>query len=266
MKINRIATILICFLENFFYWVHFLAIKLFNNKHYRRIRLFVLILHSSVVCAHIYFCITVFDTAFLFQYIVGSFGLVAVSALFLPIILLHHLFQSVFFNASFFVTEKTFTTFENTIYSYFWSPSSTTKEVQECITRDCKYITFAVILNTFLGIFAGIVLVPVGEALNHQFAIFFFRKYLPQVHYLLDVVFLLSFVVAGHVVVNWANVIAYYSYLATGQVYLSIEVVKHWSAGYEDQDDDSLFYSMEYQRVVKERIRSSIIRHIELLR
>jgi hypothetical protein len=123
-----------------------------------------------------------------------------------------------------------------------------------------------VILNTFLGIFAGIVLVPVGEALNHQFAIFFFRKYLPQVHYLLDVIFLLSFVVAGHVVVNWANVIAYYSYLATGQVYLSIEMVKHWSAGYEDQDDVSLFYSMEYQRVVKERIRSSIIRHIELLR
>jgi hypothetical protein len=128
------------------------------------------------------------------------------------------------------------------------------------------YVAFMVILNTFLGIFAGIVLVPVGEALNHQFAIFFFRKYLPQVYYLLDVIFLLSFVVAGHVVVNWANVIAYYSYLATGQVYLSIEMVKHWSAGYEDQDDDSLFYSMEYQRVVKERIRSSIIRHIELLR
>jgi hypothetical protein len=122
-----------------FYWVHFLAIKLFNNKYYRRIRLFVVILYSSVVCAHIYFCITLFDTAFLFQYVIGSFGLIAVSAIFLPVILLHHLFLSVFFNASFFVTEIAFTTLENTIYLFFWSPSSTTKNVQECITRDCKY-------------------------------------------------------------------------------------------------------------------------------
>jgi hypothetical protein len=107
--------------------------------------------------------------------------------------------------------------------------------------------------------------VPVGEALNHQFAIFFFGTHLPQVHYLFDVIFLLSFVVTGHVVVTWANVVAYYSYFGTGQVHLAKEVVKHWSAEYEDQED-SLFYSVEYQRVLKERIRTSIIRHIELLR
>jgi hypothetical protein len=47
---------------------------------------------------------------------------------------------------------------------------------------------------------------------------------------------------------------------------LGIEVAKYLCAKYEDQDDDSLFYSKEYQQVIKERIRFIIFRHIELLR
>ncbi|CAH1382827.1 unnamed protein product, partial [Tenebrio molitor] len=36
--------------ETFLHWVKLLTVKLFNNKHYRRIRFFVLIFHISLVC------------------------------------------------------------------------------------------------------------------------------------------------------------------------------------------------------------------------
>jgi hypothetical protein len=126
-------------------------------------------------------------------------------------------------------------------------------------------VTVLVLLNTFLGIFAGIVLIPVGKSVDHQFGMFLFRTYLPKLHYLLDVIYSLSFAIIGHTMVNWANVVAYYSCLAKSQVKLGTERAKYLSAEYEDQDEDSLYYSEEYQQVMKERIRFTIIRHIELL-
>jgi hypothetical protein len=172
----------------------------------------------------------------------------------------------VFFNISFFLSEKEIGDLENTIYSCFWSPSSTTKQAKESIRKNCKYVTYMVILNTSLGILAGIVIFPIGKMADHQFAMVFFRRYLPSFRYLLDIIYFLSFIVTGHTIVNWANMIAYYCCHSKCQMTLGIEVAKYLCAKYEDQDDDSLFYSKEYQQVIKERIRFIIFRHIELLR
>jgi hypothetical protein len=172
----------------------------------------------------------------------------------------------VFFNVSFFLSEKEYGALENTIRSSFWSPSSTTKQAKETIMRHCKYVTYMVILNTSLGILAGIVLIPIGDAVDYQFAMFFFRTYLPKFHYLLDIIYFLSFIVTGHIIVNWANMIAYYCCHSKCQLILGIDLVKYLCVKYEDQDDDSLFYSAEYQQIIKERLRFIIVRHIELLR
>jgi hypothetical protein len=120
--------------------------------------------------------------------------------------------------------------------------------------RNSKYVTCVVILNTSLGVVTGIVLFPIGKAVDHQFAMFFFRTYLPNLHYLLDIIYFLSFIVIGHTMVNWANMIAYYCCHSKCQMTLGIEVVKHLCGKYEDQDDNSLFYSTEYQQIIKERI------------
>jgi hypothetical protein len=176
------------------------------------------------------------------------------------------LLQSVFFNVSFFISEKEIGVLDNTIRSCFWSPSSTTNQVKESIMRYSKYVTYLIILITFLGILAGIVIIPIGRAVDHQFAMFFFRTYLPNFHYLLDIIYCLSFIVTGHTIVNWANMIAYYCYLSKCQLTLYAEAIKYLCVKYEDQDDDSLFYSKEYQQIIKDRIRFIIIRHIELLR
>jgi hypothetical protein len=173
--------------------------------------------------------------------------------------------QSVLFSVSFFLSEKEVAALENTIYSCFWSPSSTTKQAKESIMSHCKYLTYMVILNTSLGVLAGIVIIPIGKAVDLQFAMFFFRTYLPNLHYLLDIVYSLSFIVTGHTIVNWANMVAYYCCHARCQLTLGIEVVKYLCVKYEDQDDDSLFYSREYQQIIKERLRFIIVRHIEVL-
>jgi hypothetical protein len=60
--------------------------------------------------------------------------------------------------------------------------------------------------------------------------------------------------------------IAYYCYLSKCQLTLCAEAIKYLCVKYEDQDDGSLFYSKEYQQIIKDRIRFIIIRHIELLR
>jgi hypothetical protein len=247
------------------YWVHLLTIKLFNNQHYRRIRFFVLLFHSSIIFVQIYMYITVFDADFFFQYIITFLSLLAVSNTLQFVTFFKCPFQAVMFNASYFISEKNFNDLENTIYSHFWSPSTATQRAREDIKRDTRYVTILVLLNTFLGIFAGIVLIPVGKSVDHQFGMFLFRTYLPKLHYLLDVIYSLSFAIIGHTMVNWANVVAYYSCLAKSQVKLGTERAKYLSAEYEDQDEDSLYYSEEYQQVMKERIRFTIIRHIELL-
>jgi hypothetical protein len=243
-----------------------LSIRLFNNKHYRRIRLFVLIFHISLVCANIYFYITVFETDFFFQYITSFLGVAGVSAIFIFGTVLYFLLQSVFFSVSFFLTEKEYGALENTMRSCCWSPSSTTKQTKESIMRNSKYVTYMVILNTSLGILAGIVLIPIGNAVDHQFPMFFFRTYLPNFHYLLDIIYFLSFILSGHTTVNWANMIAYYCFQSKCQLTLGIDLVKYLCVKYEDQDDDSLFYSAEYQEIIKQRLRFIIVRHIELLR
>jgi hypothetical protein len=132
--------------------------------------------------------------------------------------------------------------------------------------RNSKYVTNMVIFNIFLGILAGILLIPIGNAVDHQFAMFFFRTYLPNFHYLLDIIYCLSLIVTGHTIVNWANVIAYYCCHSKCQLTLGIEVVKYLCVNYEDQDDDSLIFSTEYQQIIKERLRFIIVRHVELLR
>jgi hypothetical protein len=51
--------------------------------------MFVLIFHISLVCANIYFYITVFDTDFFFQYITSFVGLTGVSIIFIFATLLY---------------------------------------------------------------------------------------------------------------------------------------------------------------------------------
>ncbi|CAH1382830.1 unnamed protein product [Tenebrio molitor] len=156
------------------------------------------------------------------------------------------LLQSVFFNVSFFISEKEIGVLDNTIRSCFWSPSSTTNQVKESIMRYSKYVTYMIILNTFLGILAGIVLFPIGRAVDHQFAMFFFRTYLPNFHYLLDIIYCLSFIVTGHT--YHSELGKYDCLLLLPQLTLCAEAIKYLCVKYEDQDDGSLFYSKEYQQ------------------
>jgi hypothetical protein len=188
------------------YWVHLLTIKLFNNQHYRRIRFFVLLFHSSIICVQIYMYITVFDADFFFQYIITFLSLLAVSNTPQCVTFFKCLFQAVMFNASYFISEETFNDLENTIYSHFWSPSTATQRAREDIKEGHQIRDGPGPAQHFPGYFCGIVLIPVGKSVDHQFAMFLFRTYLPKLHYLLDVIYSLSFAIIGHTMVNWANV------------------------------------------------------------
>ncbi|KAJ3659729.1 hypothetical protein Zmor_011403 [Zophobas morio] len=232
------------------HWVRFLSITIFNNKFYRWARIFTLIFQIVNLITDIYFFVMVFEAAYLYRYL----------AVFLSQI------SAVLFGIGLLWSEKLFKCLDKEFWSMLWSIDTATIKTKRKIQTDFKYITATVVVNTLLGVGAGFMLIPTRTEQMYQLALVLFRNYFPTYHYILDFFYFLLFPITSYMIINVANMIAYYVYLGKSQIHLGLDVISHMSVDYNDYDEDTLLHSAEYQRVIKRRMAFIVIRHNELLR
>jgi hypothetical protein len=78
--------------------------------------------------------------------------------------------------------------------------------------------------------------------------------------------FFATFPIVGYSFVFLSHVTLYAISHTKFQVYLLLDCINYLTAEYEDENDVKLLESEEYQKIVKERLRSLVIRHNELKR
>jgi hypothetical protein len=155
---------------------------------------------------------------------------------------------------------------ENESRSCIWSIDSTTKETQEKINKEIKVVTVFVMTHLLLFFVSSIILVPSGKEKDYHFTIYFFREYFKNYSSFLEIFFFATFPIVGYSFVFLSHVTLYAISHTKFQVYLLLDCINYLTAEYEDENDVKLLESEEYQKIVKERLRSLVIRHNELKR
>jgi hypothetical protein len=146
---------------------------------------------------------------------------------------------------------------------FIWSIDSTTKETEKKIKNESKIVT---VVHFLLSFISSIILLPSENEKDYHFTIYLFRQYFKNYTSVLEIFFFETFPVVCYTFVYLSHVTLYAISHTKFQMYMLLDCINYLTAEYEDEDDVSLLKSDEYQKVIKERLRFFVIRHIELKR
>ena len=176
------------------------------------------------------------------------------------------LLQALVINICLFCADKYFKSVDTLASSLLWSIDTTTTRTKQKTLKEFKYVTFVVIVNSVLGVVAGFLLIPIGKEQEYDFAIFFFRNYMPSSRYVLELMHFLRFPVISYMMVTSASILAYYTCHVKSQLYLLADVISYITNDFVGFLDYDLIRNRQYQEIVRRREKFLIERHVDLLR
>ncbi|KAJ3616256.1 hypothetical protein MTP99_004853 [Tenebrio molitor] len=228
-------------------FVYTITVKFFENKVVKTIIVITLIFQIIVSLINTSFFIKYFDFKFFNQFISNYLAFM----------------RFIIFNGTLLWKESSLKSLYKECQPFIWSIDSTTKETEKKIKNESKIVTVVHLLLSFVS---SIILLPSENEKDYHFTIYLFRQYFKNYTFVLEKFFFATFPVVCYTFVYISHVTPYAISHTKFQMYMLLDCINYLTAEYEDEDDVSLLKSDEYQKVIKERLRFFVIRHIELKR